>query len=95
MADRGGAHNVRVNCIAAGGIRQVADAAPAVERRTNDPEAQRRCTPLGRKATADDIASVALFFVSDDSVYVTGTVLPVDGGRLAVTPGTGAGVLSA
>lgn len=40
--------------------------------------------PLRRIATADDIARVALFAVSDLAGFVTGTVLPVDGGFLAV-----------
>jgi meso-butanediol dehydrogenase / (S,S)-butanediol dehydrogenase / diacetyl reductase len=36
-----------------------------------------------RWATADEIASVAAFLASDDSSYITGHILPVDGGYLA------------
>jgi 3-oxoacyl-[acyl-carrier protein] reductase len=36
--------------------------------------------PLKRMGTVQDIANTALFFASDDSVYITGQVLPVDGG---------------
>ena len=36
--------------------------------------------PMGRIGTADDVAKVALFFASDDSAFVTGAHLVVDGG---------------
>jgi NAD(P)-dependent dehydrogenase (short-subunit alcohol dehydrogenase family) len=36
--------------------------------------------PLGRYATDDDIAQVALFLASDRAAYVTGAVIPMDGG---------------
>ena len=36
--------------------------------------------PLGRLGTADDLGKVALFLASDDSAYVTGVELDVDGG---------------
>ena len=37
-------------------------------------------TPLGRLALPAEIADVALFLASDESSYVTGVALPVDGG---------------
>lgn len=39
--------------------------------------------PLGRPATPDDIAGVIAFLASDDARFVTGVVLPVDGGVTA------------
>ena len=36
--------------------------------------------PLGRLASADEIAAVVSFLASDDAAYITGAVIPVDGG---------------
>jgi NAD(P)-dependent dehydrogenase (short-subunit alcohol dehydrogenase family) len=47
------------------------------------PENERRLAggvPLGRLAEPEDIARVALFLAGDDAAYVTGAVIPVDGG---------------
>ncbi|MEO6325190.1 MAG: SDR family NAD(P)-dependent oxidoreductase [Thermoanaerobaculia bacterium] len=37
-------------------------------------------TPLGRLGLADDVASAFLFLASDDAAFITGAILPVDGG---------------
>lgn len=39
--------------------------------------------PLGRQGTAWDVAHAALFLASDEAAFVTGVVLPVDGGQAA------------
>ena len=39
--------------------------------------------PLGRVATAEEVAYPALFLVSEEASYITGVALPVDGGYLA------------
>ena len=50
-----------------------------------DPAGERRMLidkhPLGRLATADDVARAALFLASSDAGFITGVALPVDGGR--------------
>ena len=40
--------------------------------------------PLGRVARPEEVAAVALFLASDQASYVTGAIIPMDGGRLPV-----------
>ena len=51
---------------------------------------RRRAVPLGRLGTVDDVADVCLFLASDYARYVSGVVLPADGGW---TAGRGFGAL--
>jgi len=44
-------------------------------------------SPLGRMGTPEDLAAAVVFLASDDSLFVTGSDLFVDGGALAVHPG--------
>lgn len=46
--------------------------------------------PLGRWGTARDIAAAALFLASDEAAYITGVILPVDGGYSIGFSGMGA-----
>jgi 3-oxoacyl-[acyl-carrier protein] reductase len=41
-----------------------------------------RTMPLGRLSRPADLAAAAVYLASDEAEYVTGVVLPVDGGRL-------------
>ncbi|QIN78517.1 glucose 1-dehydrogenase [Rubrobacter marinus] len=74
--------NIRVNCLA-----PVATDTPMLNTfiGDRDPEEGRAAfistIPLGRLATPSDVASAALYLASDEAAYITGTVLPVDGGR--------------
>jgi NAD(P)-dependent dehydrogenase (short-subunit alcohol dehydrogenase family) len=83
-----GADGIRVNCVAAAGIAQTGSDVTPLDRVTGDPDLALRLTPLGRWPSAEEIAAVVRFFAGDDASYVTGAVLPVDGGRSAATPGT-------
>lgn len=87
MAQRLGRDGVRVNCVAAAGVVQLPLGA-AVDRYVGDSEAARRATPLNRMPSADEIAAVCVFLAGPEASYVSGAVVPVDGGRIAATPGT-------
>ena len=49
-------------------------------------ESFERHVPLGRVGTPEDIAKAVLYFASDLSTYVTGTLLEVAGGYALGTP---------
>jgi len=71
---------IRVNCIAPGFI-QTSMSAGALD---SDPVRKSKVlgrTPLGFLGLPEDIANAALFLCSDAARYITGTVLPVDGGN--------------
>lgn len=73
MAKNYGEDGIRVNCICPGIILT-----PILHGR--DPKIYEDRIPLGRVGTPEDVAKVALFMVSDDSAYLTGEVINVDGG---------------
>jgi len=73
-------NGIRVNCIAPGFIKTNMSSL-ALDR---DPERKKRVlsrTPLGRLGKPDEVADAALFLVSRAASYITGVVLPVDGGN--------------
>jgi len=77
--------NIRVNVVAPG-----LTATPTIEasiQRSADPEAYRReraaQIPLNRLATPEEVADAVLFLASSESSYITGAILPVDGGYTA------------
>lgn len=48
--------------------------------------ARNRLVPLGRMGTAWDVAAAAVFLASDDAKFITGVLLPVDGGQSCAVP---------
>lgn len=74
---------VRVNCILPGPVYS-AMVAPgmSVERR----ETRRASSPLGSEGSPWDIAWAAVYFASDEAQWVTGVVMPVDGGVTLMSP---------
>ena len=70
---------IRVNAVAPGYVN-TALVASLVERGAIDAQAIARRTPMGRMASPKEIAQVIAFLVSPQASYITGAVLPVDGG---------------
>ena len=73
--------HIRVNCICPGAIDT-----PPVGRMLADAEARRRSErahPLGRLGQPEEIAAAAVWLSSDESSFVTGQALVVDGGLTA------------
>ncbi|CAO3357839.1 SDR family NAD(P)-dependent oxidoreductase [Azospirillum palustre] len=72
--------NIRVNVVAPGPTDTAMMAAASDEVR----DTLKTLIPLGRMGRADEVASAALFLVSDQSSFITGAELPVDGGMAQV-----------
>jgi NAD(P)-dependent dehydrogenase (short-subunit alcohol dehydrogenase family) len=81
-------YNVRVNAVAPGGVPTAINKDTAFERtqweRSGVPLPGPRWQPISGPGTPADIAAAVLFLVSDEARYITGAVLPVDGGALIV-----------
>lgn len=83
-------YNIRVNCVCPGVMEEpTIDRRKFLQARSAEAVAQRnqkfaQLNPLGRLCTPQDIARAVLYLASDESAYVTGTALLVDGGDLVV-----------
>lgn len=71
-----GSRSITVNVVAPGPVATDMTAALGEERLSQLTDA----VPLGRMATPDEIAGVVEFLAGDDAAYITGAVIPVDGG---------------
>jgi NAD(P)-dependent dehydrogenase (short-subunit alcohol dehydrogenase family) len=79
-------HGIRINCICPGTI--VTERWK--KRFEKNPELEAKLTrlyPIGRLGNPEDVANAAIFLASDDSSFITGAVLTVDGGLTAVNTG--------
>ncbi|MFV8325335.1 SDR family NAD(P)-dependent oxidoreductase [Flavobacterium sp. ZS1P14] len=73
-------YGIRINCVAPGFIRTKMSA-KALD---SDPERKNKVlsrTPMGILGEPSDIADAVYYFASSESKFVTGTILPVDGGN--------------
>lgn len=71
---------IRVNCIAPGFIFTKMSSTAL----DNDPDRKQKVlsrTPMGKLGLPEDVANAAYFLASDEASYMTGTVIPVDGGN--------------
>lgn len=72
---------VRCNAICPGGVLT-----PPVEEMLKDPAMKtffKNLHPMGRLGRPDEIAEAAIYFASDESLWTTGVILPIDGGMIA------------
>jgi NAD(P)-dependent dehydrogenase (short-subunit alcohol dehydrogenase family) len=82
------AEGIRVNCVCPGSIETpmleatFASAGDAAARAARE-AAFRARHPMGRFGRAEEVAETVLFLLSDGAGFITGTAIPVDGGRLA------------
>jgi 3-oxoacyl-[acyl-carrier protein] reductase len=82
-AREAGPYNINVNCVAPGII-----VTPLTyERRSKEQveellEQRKRVAVLGRVGRPEDVANLVLFLVSEDSSYMSGQIIRIDGGRM-------------
>jgi len=71
-----GSRSITVNCVAPGFIDT--DMTAGLDDKTQ--EQAIAAIPLGRKGSAGDVAGIVSFLAGDDAGYISGAVIPVDGG---------------
>ena len=77
-------HQIRVNCVSPGDIRTEASEAIVADLQAAGASGKYlRVTPLGRRGTAEEVASAIVWLASPEASFVTGANLVVDGGFLA------------
>jgi NAD(P)-dependent dehydrogenase (short-subunit alcohol dehydrogenase family) len=76
--------NIRVNAFNPGYLEHSMSRSEAYDRDPETEAAILRMTPMGRRGRIEEVVGVAIFLASDASSFITGTVLPVDGGWCAL-----------
>jgi len=75
--------NIRVNAFNPGYLEHSMSRSEGYDRDPETEAAILRMTPMGRRGRIEEVVGVAIFLASDASSFITGTVLPVDGGWCA------------
>lgn len=88
LAGEYGRHNVRVNAVLPGMIQSPIQASIG----SASPEIQKRMNMLGRMGNVWDVAHAVGFLCTPEAAYITGHVLPVDGGATQAMPASTARV---
>ena len=82
LADEFAPDGITVNCVSPGSIRTASSARSGVD----DDSRRAAAVPLQRVGEPDDIAGAVIYLASAAGSYVTGVILPVDGGRSQLSP---------
>jgi len=86
-AVHGAARGVRVNAIAPGivltGLFANSDGGPGG---AADWEKRAQIAPMRRPGTAEEVADLVVFLLSDQAAFLTGEVISIDGGATAMNP---------
>ena len=82
-ASNHGRDGIRANCIAPGHVNGAFLGGSMTAQRR---ELRKNASPLGTEGTPWDVAWLALFLACDESRWISGVTIPVDGGLMAVAP---------
>ena len=86
MAIAHAAENIRVNCLCPGNIET-----PLTQAWLNDPITHDRVSswnPMNRIGVPNEVAAAAAFLAAEEASFITGAILPVDGGYLTMGRGS-------
>jgi NAD(P)-dependent dehydrogenase (short-subunit alcohol dehydrogenase family) len=84
LAVEWGPHNIRVNCVNPGYTTHNMRGTDARHAQEEVEDEMRRMTPMGRRGTPEEMAAPVVFLASPAASFISGVVIPVDGGYCAM-----------